>query len=53
MDAKKANPQLPAVVRLTGASLISIDICGSIIFALIRHPSYTMDKCVLAMYDTN
>lgn len=51
LDVRNLNPQLPQVVRLTGASLISTDISGTCIFGLIRHPSFTLDQCILAMFD--
>lgn len=53
MDIKNVNPQLPSIVKLTGASLISIDIQKNLIYALVKHPSYTFDKCILTMYDLN
>ena len=53
LDVRNLNPQLPQVVRLTGASLISVDISGTCIFGLIRHPSFTRDQCILAMFDLN
>jgi hypothetical protein len=40
-------------VRLTGASILAIDINASMLYCLIKHPSFTLDKCILAHYDIN
>ena len=53
MEVKNVFPNLPKNVRLTGASILAIDINVSMLYALIKHPSYTLDKCVLAFYNIN
>lgn len=40
-------------MRLTGESIISIDTNTTVIYALIKHPIYTLDECILAYYDLN
>jgi hypothetical protein len=40
-------------VRLTGASILAIDINSSMLYCLIKHPNFTLDKCVLAHFDIN
>ena len=41
------------IVRLTGASILAIDINASMLYCLIKHPSYTLDRCILAHFDIN
>ena len=48
---KNAFPNLPKSVTLVGSSILAIDINGNMIYALIKHPEYTLDKCVLAHFD--
>lgn len=40
-------------MRLTGASILAIDINSSMLYCLIKHPNFTLDKCVLAHFDIN
>lgn len=40
-------------MRLTGSSILAIDINGGAMYALVRHPMYTLDDCLLTYYDLN
>lgn len=44
-------PEENTVVRLTNTSIISLDISGQLVFSLIRHPKFTLDKCIIAFFD--
>ena len=53
LDVRYMYEELPAAVRLTGSSILSIDINGGIIYALIKHDIYTLNNCILAYFDLN
>lgn len=60
LDVRQMYPELPACVKLTGSSILSIDIhLGThaydigIIYAIVKHAIYTQDSTILAYYDIN
>lgn len=53
LEFRTLYPNAQKLVRLTGAAILAIDINASMLYCLIKHPSFTLDKCILAHFDIN
>lgn len=51
LDILSQYPDLQPTARLAGSSILSVDVSGSTIYSLIKHPVYTSDNCILAYYN--